>query len=53
MLENLSLIAVVIVVLWVVTLLLYFWTSRQHHDLQNDIETVQRLLQYDERDDYS
>lgn len=44
MFENLVLIAVVIMILWVGALAFYLITSRRQTDLQKDIETLQKML---------
>lgn len=51
MFENLLLIAVVIMVLWVGVLAYYLITSRQQTDLQKDIESLRNML--DEADNQS
>lgn len=44
MLENLLLIAIVIMVMWVGALAYYLVTSRQQTDLQKDIESLRDML---------
>ena len=51
MLENLLLIAVVIMILWVGVLAYYLYTSRQQTDLQKEIEDLRDML--DETDDHN
>lgn len=51
MFENLILIAVVIMILWVGTLAFYLVTSHQQTDLQENIESLQSML--DESDNQS
>jgi uncharacterized membrane-anchored protein YhcB (DUF1043 family) len=41
---NLTLIAIVVTVLWLVSLGLYLHSSRQQRKLQTDIETLQKKL---------
>ena len=45
MFENLVLIAVVIMILWVGALAYYLITSRQQSDLQENIESLQSMLE--------
>ena len=45
MFENLVLIAVIIMILWVGTLAYYLVTSRQQTDLQENIESLQTMLE--------
>jgi preprotein translocase subunit YajC len=42
--ENLLTIAVIVIILWLLSLMLYIYISRQHHTLQQEIEAVQRKL---------
>jgi hypothetical protein len=51
MFENLLLIAVVIMIMWVGALAYYLITSRQQTDLQKDIESLRNML--DEADNQS
>jgi hypothetical protein len=51
MFENLLLIAVVIMILWVGILAYYLVTSRQQTDLQKNIESLREML--DEEDNHS
>ncbi|MCL4867862.1 MAG: hypothetical protein KJ063_02740 [Anaerolineae bacterium] len=44
MLENLTLVAVVIIIIWLGTLVFYLYTSRQHADLQNELEALEQQL---------
>ena len=44
MFENLILIAVVIMIMWVGVLAYYLVTSRQQADLQKDIESLREML---------
>lgn len=48
MLDNLSLLAAMIIILWLATLAYYFYTSRQHKDIQHDIEWLRQHLNEDE-----
>ena len=47
MLDNLSLLAAVIIILWLATLAYYFYTSRQQKDIQNDIDWLRKKLDED------
>lgn len=49
MLDNLVLIAVVIMILWIGVLAYYLVTSRRQKDLQKDIESLREML--DKTDD--
>jgi preprotein translocase subunit YajC len=49
MFDNLVLIAVVIMILWIGVLAYYLVTSRQQKDLQEDIESLREML--DKTDD--
>lgn len=51
MFENLLLIAVVMLIMWVGVLAYYLITSRQQTDLQKDIESLRNML--DEADKQS
>jgi uncharacterized membrane-anchored protein YhcB (DUF1043 family) len=44
MLENLLLIAIVIMIMWVGALVYYLVTSRQQTDLQKNIESLREML---------
>jgi CcmD family protein len=51
MLENLLLIAIVIMIMWVGILAYYLYTSRRQTDLQKNIENLRGML--DETDDHN
>ena len=44
MLENLALVAVVIIVLWLGAMAFYFYVSRQQRDLADEIEKLRDQL---------
>jgi hypothetical protein len=48
MLDNLYLLAAIIIVLWLATLAYYFYTSRQHKDIQKEIDWLRGRLNEDE-----
>lgn len=51
MLDNLLLIAVVIMIMWVGIMAYYLYTSRRQTDLQKEIEDLREML--DETDDHN
>lgn len=44
MFDNLLAIAVIIIILWLITLALYFYSSRRQQNLQQEIEAVRKKL---------
>ncbi len=44
MLENLSLLGGVVIVLWLLSLLLYFRTSGQHRSLHDQVDALNKRL---------
>jgi hypothetical protein len=48
MLDNLYLLAAIIIILWLATLAYYFYTSRQQKDIQQEIEWLRDHLKEDE-----
>ncbi|MBE2199552.1 MAG: LapA family protein [Anaerolinea sp.] len=50
MFDNLVLIAVVIILLWLASFGFYLYTSRQHRDLQQAVESLKRQLDVDHDD---
>lgn len=44
MLDNLTLLALIIIVVWLATLAFYFYTSRQHNDIREELDEVRALL---------
>jgi len=44
MFDNYTLVAVIVSILWLGSLGFYLYTSRQHKDLQDKIESVSELL---------
>lgn len=47
MLDNLTLLALVIIVVWAATLAFYFYTSRQQKEIREELEAVEALLEED------
>lgn len=43
-LDNLTLLALFIIVVWLATLAFYFYTSRQHNDIREELDEVRALL---------
>jgi hypothetical protein len=48
MFDNLYLLAAIIILLWLGTLAYYFYTSRQHKEIQQEIEWLRDHLHEDE-----
>lgn len=48
MLDNLTLLALIIIVVWVATLAFYFYTSRQQKEIREELEAVRDLLEKEE-----
>jgi hypothetical protein len=46
-LDNLTLLAVLIIAVWAATLAYYFYTSRQQKDIREELEAVRELLEED------
>ena len=44
MFDNLVLIAIVITLMWLASFGIYIYTSRQHQDLQQDVESLRKQL---------
>lgn len=44
MLDNLTLLALIIIVVWLATLAFYFYTSRQQKDIRQELDEVRALL---------
>ena len=51
MLDNLALLAGLIVILWLVAFGIYFFTTRQQRALEQDLSGLQQLLDEEERDE--
>ena len=47
MFENLVLIAVIVIVLWLISFAVYLYASRQHRDLEQATDSVRQLLEQD------
>ena len=46
-LDNLTLLAVIIIVVWMAALAFYFYTSRQQKEIREELEAVRALLEED------
>lgn len=51
MFENLTLIAIIIIVAWVVTLAYFFYTSQQQGEIREELEELRQRLDEKERGD--
>lgn len=51
MLENLTLLAVIITVFWMAALAYYFYTSRQQNEIRDDLEDLREKLEQLEKQD--
>lgn len=52
MLENLTVLAVIIIVFWVGALAYYFYTSRQQDEIREDLDDLrEKLEQLETKDD--
>lgn len=52
MLDNLTILAVVIIVFWLGALAFYFYTSRQQRSIRDDLDALRgRLEELDEKQD--
>lgn len=51
MLENLTLLAIIIIVFWLGALGYYFYTSRQQSDIQDDLTSLRAKLDEFEKND--
>ena len=49
MLENLTILAIIIIAVWVLTIAYYFRISRQHKEIRKELDALQALLEEDER----
>jgi CcmD family protein len=49
MFENLTLIAIIIIVAWVVTLAYFFYTSRQQSEIREELDELRERLEKQER----
>lgn len=50
MLDNLTLVALLIIVVWVATLAYYFYVSRQQTEIREELEGLQKLMDQEERE---
>ena len=48
MFDNLTVIAIIIIAAWVVTLAFYFYTSRQQREIRQELDELRSLME--ERD---
>jgi len=44
MLDNLAMIAIVLIVLWLAAFAFYIYTSRQQQDIEEDLEALKKML---------
>lgn len=51
MLENLIIVAAIIIVVWLASFAIYMRTSRQQHDLEKDLQRLQAKLDQDSHKD--
>jgi hypothetical protein len=47
MLENLTLLAIIIILLWLASLTYYFYVSRQQKEIQKDVDWLREQLKDD------
>lgn len=45
MLDNLTLLALLIIGVWVLTFVLYFYTSRQQKEIREELDALRALLE--------
>lgn len=50
MFDNLAVLAAVVIILWLVSLAFYFRVSRQHKEIQQEIEALRALLEEKDQD---
>ena len=48
MLDNLTLLAIIIIVVWVATLAYYFHVSRQQKEIREDLDALRAMLDEEE-----
>lgn len=51
MFENLMFVAIVVSVLWLASYGIYMYTSRQHQDIAQNIDTIEKMLGPDQTDE--
>lgn len=51
MFENLTLIAIIVIVVWVATLAYFFYTSRQQTHIRNELDELRKQLEKKEQGD--
>ena len=44
MLDNLTLLALIIIAVWAVTFIFYFYTSRQQKEIREELDALRSLL---------
>lgn len=50
MLDNLNLLAILIIALWAAAIAYYFYTSRQQKEIRKDLEQLRAMLDEDKED---
>jgi len=50
-LDNLTVLAVIIIIFWVGALAYYFYTSRQQREIRNDLDALRKKLDETEEQD--
>lgn len=48
MLDNLTVLAVIIIVIWLATLAYFFYTSRQQTDIRQELDELRKLMDQEE-----
>ncbi|HEX6385764.1 MAG TPA: hypothetical protein VF177_13925 [Anaerolineae bacterium] len=51
MLDNLPLIAIVLIILWLAAFAFYMYTSRQQRDIENELDALKKMLGPEETDE--
>lgn len=47
MLDNLTLLAVLIILFWLGAIAYYFYTSRQHRQIRDELDELRKMLEND------
>ncbi|MFW5940433.1 MAG: hypothetical protein ACOC9C_00735 [Chloroflexota bacterium] len=50
MLDNLNLLAILIIALWAAAIAYYFYTSRQQNEIRKDLEQLRAMLDEENED---
>jgi CcmD family protein len=50
MFENLTLLAIIIIVAWLAALAYFFYTSRQQADIRRELEELREMMDQEERE---